>query len=95
MPALKSVMPDKLGMRSSNRPTIRPAPPDAKIADFDLTIGEAVDAWWNDGWWEGVVVATGKPNAEDFQIYIPGMILVFSYFHLSLASCLHLSLMAG
>ncbi|KAF3504567.1 hypothetical protein F2Q69_00043766 [Brassica cretica] len=52
VPALKSAMPDKLGMRSSNRPTIRPAPPDAKPADFDPTIGEAVDAWWNDGWWE-------------------------------------------
>ncbi|CAH8381810.1 unnamed protein product [Eruca vesicaria subsp. sativa] len=72
VPALKSAMPDKLGMRSSNRPTIRPAPPDAKITDFDLTIGEAVDAWWNDGWWEGVVIATDKPNANDLQIYIPG-----------------------
>ncbi|CAN7114960.1 unnamed protein product [Brassica rapa subsp. narinosa] len=72
VPSLKSAMPDKLGTRSSNRPTIRPAPPDAKIADFDPTIGEAVDAWWNDGWWEGVVVATGKPNADDLQIYIPG-----------------------
>ncbi|KAF2538743.1 hypothetical protein F2Q68_00021783 [Brassica cretica] len=69
VPALKSAMPDKLGMRSSNRPTIRPAPPDAKPADFDPTIGEAVDAWWNDGWWEGVVIATDKP---DLQIYIPG-----------------------
>ncbi|KAJ4907676.1 agenet domain-containing protein / bromo-adjacent homology (BAH) domain-containing protein [Raphanus sativus] len=72
VPALKPAMSDKLGMRSSNRPTIRPAPPDAKIADFDLTIGEAVDAWWNDGWWEGVVLATDKPKAEDLQIYIPG-----------------------
>ncbi|CAG7910100.1 unnamed protein product [Brassica rapa] len=69
VPALKPAMPDKLGMRSSNRPTIRPAPPDAKSADFDPTIGEAVDAWWNDGWWEGVVIATDKP---DLQIYIPG-----------------------
>ncbi|KAG2333177.1 hypothetical protein Bca52824_004357 [Brassica carinata] len=72
VPALKSAMPDKLGMRSSNRPTIRPAPPYAKIADFDPAIGEAVDAWWNDGWWEGVVIATDKPNANDLQIYIPG-----------------------
>ncbi|KAG2241544.1 hypothetical protein Bca52824_096473 [Brassica carinata] len=53
-------------------PTIRPAPPYAKIADFDPAIGEAVDAWWNDGWWEGVVIATDKPNANDLQIYIPG-----------------------
>ncbi|ESQ42887.1 hypothetical protein EUTSA_v10012909mg [Eutrema salsugineum] len=72
VPALKSAMPDKLGMRSSNRPTIRPARPDAKTPDFDPTVGEAVDAWWNDGWWEGVVIATGKPDAEDLQIYIPG-----------------------
>uniref|UniRef100_A0A1J3I3I8 BAH domain-containing protein n=1 Tax=Noccaea caerulescens TaxID=107243 RepID=A0A1J3I3I8_NOCCA len=72
VPAFKSAMPDKLGIRSSNRPTIRPAPPDAKPADFDPTIGEAVDAWWNDGWWEGVVIATDKPDAADLQIYIPG-----------------------
>jgi hypothetical protein len=74
VPAFKSAMPDKLGIRLSNRPTIRPAPRDVKTAYFDLTIGEAVDAWWNDGWWEGVVIATGKPDTEDLKIYIPGMI---------------------
>lgn len=74
MPAFKSAMPDKLGIRFSNRPTIRPAPPDAKTSYFDLTIGEAVDAWWNDGWWEGVVIATGKQDTEELKIYIPGMI---------------------
>ncbi|CAE6242413.1 unnamed protein product [Arabidopsis arenosa] len=72
VPAFKSAMPDKLGIRLSNRPTIRPAPPDAKTSYFDLTIGEAVDAWWNDGWWEGVVIATGKQGAEELKIYIPG-----------------------
>ncbi|CAH8323590.1 unnamed protein product [Eruca vesicaria subsp. sativa] len=72
VPVLKSAMPDKLGMRSSNRPTIRPAPPDAKTADVDPAIGKAVDAWWNDGWWEGVVIATDKPDAEELHIYIPG-----------------------
>ncbi|KAJ0261614.1 Uncharacterized protein HA466_0046990 [Hirschfeldia incana] len=72
VPALKSAMPDKLGMRSSNRPTIRPAPPDANRTDFEPAIGDAVDTWWNDGWWEGVVIASDKPKAEDLQIYIPG-----------------------
>ncbi|CAH2069813.1 unnamed protein product [Thlaspi arvense] len=72
VPALKPAMPDKLGMRSSNRPTIRPAPADARTANIYPTVGEAVDAWWNDGWWEGVVIATDKPDAEDLQIYIPG-----------------------
>ncbi|XP_019058013.1 PREDICTED: uncharacterized protein LOC104811654 isoform X2 [Tarenaya hassleriana] len=72
VPAVKFAMPDKLGMRSSNRPTIRPALPDAKRADFTPTVGTAVDAWWSDGWWEGVVTAIDNPITSGLQIYVPG-----------------------
>ena len=67
-------MPDKLGMRHSGRLTIRPAPPKEQV-DLDLEVGTAVDAWWSDGWWEGVV--TGLDNSSDgtTQIFIPGTLI--------------------
>ncbi|KAK4575805.1 hypothetical protein RGQ29_026667 [Quercus rubra] len=77
IPAFKMAMPDKLGMRHSGRLTIRPAPPKEQV-DLDLEVGTAVDAWWSDGWWEGVV--TGLDNSGDgtMQIFIPGESLLLS-----------------
>lgn len=67
-------MPDKLGMRYSGRPTIRPAPLDVQT-NLALEIGSAVDAWWSDGWWEGVVTGIDNFDADNFQIYFPGMLV--------------------
>ncbi|GMY30989.1 duf724 domain-containing protein 3 [Fagus crenata] len=77
IPAFKMAMPDKLGMRHSGRPAIRPAPPLEQV-DLALEVGTAVDAWWSDGWWEGVV--TGLDNSGDgtMQIYFPGESLLLN-----------------
>lgn len=65
--------PDKLGMRCSDRPTIRPTPPDNR-EDLSLGIGAAVDAWWSDGWWEGVVIGVDSSSTDNLQVYLPGML---------------------
>lgn len=66
-------MPDKLGIRRSGRPTIRPVP-DKEQTDLALEVGAVVDAWWSDGWWEGVV--TGVEDCGDgVQVFIPGMLI--------------------
>ncbi|KAJ4725263.1 putative Agenet domain-containing protein / bromo-adjacent domain-containing protein [Melia azedarach] len=71
IPVHKVAMPDKLGMRCSGRPTIRPAPPcDQEDRSFD--IGTAVDAWWSDGWWEGVVIGVDSSSTDNLQVYLPG-----------------------
>lgn len=64
-------MPDKLGMRHSGRPTIRPAPTKVQT-ELSLEVGAAIDAWWSDGWWEGVVTGIGSCGAE-VQVFFPGM----------------------
>ena len=67
-------MPDKLGMRHSGRPTIRPAPPLEQV-DLALEVGTAVDAWWSDGWWEGVVTGLDNSGYGTMQIYFPGVLI--------------------
>lgn len=61
-------MPDKLGMRCSGRPTIRPAVARTETETIAFEVGSPVDAWWSDGWWEGVVVGIGD---SDVQVYVP------------------------
>lgn len=64
---------DKLGMRCSGRLTVRPFPPeDSTKCTFG--VGAAVDAWWCDGWWEGVVMRVGKSGNDSLQIYLPGVL---------------------
>ncbi|KAL5548613.1 hypothetical protein UlMin_003844 [Ulmus minor] len=76
IPACKLAMPDKLDMRHSGRPTIRPAPI-KELTDLKLEIGAAVDAWWSDGWWEGVV--TGVDIGDDnIQVFFPGESLLLN-----------------
>lgn len=75
--ALRSAMPDKLGMRCSGRPTLRPAR--ARLMENETTaasafeVGSPVDAWWSDGWWEGVVTGIGDSDSgdRDIQVYVP------------------------
>ncbi|KAJ0980129.1 hypothetical protein J5N97_008384 [Dioscorea zingiberensis] len=73
VPALKPAAPDKLGMRCTGRLTIRPRPPCNSLPDHSaLQIGTPVDAWWNDGWWEGVVIGLESPVDDSIQVYFPG-----------------------
>lgn len=69
--AYRLAVPDKLGMRCLGRHTIRPFP--AKNSSNDsFSIGAPVDAWWCDGWWEGVVVGTNIRGKNPFHVYFPG-----------------------
>lgn len=64
---------DKLGMRHSGRPTVRPVYPRTETSP-SFGVGDAVDAWWSDGWWEGVVFDTNDGENGIYQIYIPGLV---------------------
>ncbi|MED6197538.1 hypothetical protein PIB30_057404 [Stylosanthes scabra] len=71
IPATRVAAADKLGMRCSGRLTVRPFPP-KDTTDHAFEIGTAVDAWWSDGWWEGVITAVDVSGAGTFQVYTPG-----------------------
>nr|KYP40288.1 hypothetical protein KK1_038402 [Cajanus cajan] len=75
IPAFKLARPDKLGMRYSGRPTIRPAPP-YEEQEPAVQVGIAVDAWWSDGWWEGVVTRIDNCGDDSVQVYFPGECLL-------------------
>jgi hypothetical protein len=63
--------PDQLGIRISGRPMVRPHHVLQHSRNpCSLDIGAVVDAWWNSGWWEGIVVQCG--NDVHFQVYFPG-----------------------
>ncbi|XP_077211212.1 agenet and bromo-adjacent homology (BAH) domain-containing protein [Tasmannia lanceolata] len=72
IPAFRPAAPDKLGMRCLGRLTIRPCPPTEKLTDVVFEIGTPVDAWWNDGWWEGVVTRVNNCGDDGLQVYFPG-----------------------
>jgi len=71
VPAFRPAMPDKLGIRCPGRPTIRPAILHDQI-DYSFEVRALVDAWWSDGWWEGVVTGIGNSGDESLQVFIPG-----------------------
>ena len=71
IPASKLAVADKLGMRHLGRPTVRPAPL-YKETDVGFGVGSAVDAWWSDGWWEGVVTSKNEGCNDVMQVYFPG-----------------------
>lgn len=61
--------PDQLGIRIPERPMVRPYHVHSKDpCSFDA--GSIVDAWWNSGWWEGIVLQQG--NDRRLQVYFPG-----------------------
>ncbi|KAL1815299.1 hypothetical protein ACET3Z_017873 [Daucus carota] len=70
IPAFRPALPDKLGMRHKGRPTIRPALSCIE-SHLDLVAGAAVDAWWSDGWWEGVLIGIGNSEDGILQIFVP------------------------
>ncbi|KAG9159842.1 hypothetical protein Leryth_007843 [Lithospermum erythrorhizon] len=72
IPVCRLASPDKLGIRCSGRPTIRPARP-CQQDGLAIMAGTPVDAWWCDGWWEGFVVGSiNFSDTEGFQVYSPG-----------------------
>lgn len=56
---------------------IRPAPPKEQM-DLPLEVGAAIDAWWSDGWWEGIITGVGSCD-DNFQVYFPGMLSRIEY----------------
>nr|GMC54964.1 DUF724 domain-containing protein [Ipomoea batatas]GMD82679.1 DUF724 domain-containing protein [Ipomoea batatas] len=69
--ASKAAAPDKLGMRCTGRLAIRPWPR-KESSNCSFEVGDAVDAWWCDGWWEGIVAGFDVSRSEHFQVYFPG-----------------------
>ncbi|XP_068338364.1 uncharacterized protein [Pyrus communis] len=76
IPAFRLAMPDKLGIRCLGRPMVRPTPPKEQMG-LALEVGVAIDAWWSDGWWEGIIAGVGS-CADTFQVFIPGESLLLN-----------------
>lgn len=70
IPSFRLAMPDKLRMRCSGRQALRPIPNGQ--TDLICEVGAAVDAWWSDGWWEGVIIGIDDWGNDSLQVYIPG-----------------------
>lgn len=70
IPGCRIAMPDKLGIRYPGRTTIRPPTPHSK-AEVTFDIGSMVDAWWCDGWWEGIMTGFDKSDVDSVEIFIP------------------------
>jgi len=60
---------DEMGIRMYGRTTIRPTLAYGSNT-CTLNVGTVVDAWWHDGWWEGIVIH--KEYDEKFRVYFPG-----------------------
>ncbi|KAL2473511.1 agenet domain-containing protein/bromo-adjacent-like proteiny (BAH) domain-containing protein [Forsythia ovata] len=71
-PASRVATPDKMGMRCAGRLTVRPWPYEEDSSDSSFVVGAAVDAWWGDGWWEGVVIGCDTVEKDNHQVYFPG-----------------------
>lgn len=67
--------PDKLGIRCSGRLRTRPCPP-KDSTDFTFEVGALVDAWWCDGWWEGVVTGVEISGTDALHVYLPGKFVI-------------------
>ncbi|PHU20119.1 hypothetical protein BC332_11270 [Capsicum chinense] len=63
--------PDKLGIRCIGRLTVRPQFLEDS-SDYSIEVGAAVDAWWSDGWWEGVVAEYDVFGSGHLHVYFPG-----------------------
>ncbi|KAL6536652.1 hypothetical protein OROMI_026233 [Orobanche minor] len=71
VPTYRVAKADRLGMRHAGRPTVRPAYPCNK-RDLIFEVGDPADAWWSDGWWEGIISGTSDAKNGSYQICIPG-----------------------
>ncbi|KAM7484543.1 hypothetical protein LguiA_000552 [Lonicera macranthoides] len=66
--ASQVAVPDEFGIRICGRATARPASPYSK--GTVALVGSVVDAWWHDGWWEGIVVR--KESEDRIHVCFPG-----------------------
>ncbi|KAK6133190.1 hypothetical protein DH2020_033080 [Rehmannia glutinosa] len=71
VPASRVAPPDKLGVRCVGRVTVRPSACEDS-SDITFVVGAAVDAWWCNGWWEGVVIGYDTLKKSNLQVYFPG-----------------------
>lgn len=72
--------PDQLGIRISGRPMVRPHHVQHSKGPCSFDVGAVVDAWWNSGWWEGIVLQQGNDGC--LQVYFPGNYILYYYQHL-------------
>lgn len=69
--ASRIAKPDVFGLRLNGRTIVRPNPSSGKDAvSGAVHVGTVVDAWWHDGWWEGIVVK--KESNDSVKVYFPG-----------------------
>ncbi|CAI8595672.1 unnamed protein product [Vicia faba] len=71
--ASRIVVPDDLGLRLPERTKIRPQT-NKRGMSFVADVGYIVDAWWHDGWWEGIVIQKeldARYHAK-YHVYFPG-----------------------
>lgn len=59
-------------MRHLGRDSIRPWPR-GSTSNACYSVGDAVDAWWCDAWWEGVVISSVPPANDTYRVYFPGI----------------------
>ncbi|KAJ6796744.1 Uncharacterized protein M6B38_220045 [Iris pallida] len=78
--ASRVATPDRLGVRLCGRSVVRPVPSPSLSAKFlcSLGVGSVVDAWWHDGWWEGIIV---EKASEIISVYFPGEKLFSTFIH--------------
>ncbi|XP_058775356.1 uncharacterized protein LOC131649620 isoform X2 [Vicia villosa] len=71
--ASRIVVPDDLGLRLPERTKIRPQS-NKRGMSFVADVGYIVDAWWHDGWWEGIVVQkeSDAKYRVKYHVYFPG-----------------------
>lgn len=73
---------DEMGVRLNGRTTIRPSGAHNAKVSAVISVGTIVDAWWLDGWWEGIVIE--KESCGKLQVYFPGEKLVAGFTHADL-----------
>ncbi|KAE9589437.1 hypothetical protein Lal_00000097 [Lupinus albus] len=83
--ASKILVHDELSLRMYGRTRIRPASPSPKFEMLlGVDVGSIVDAWWHDGWWEGIIIH--RESEANYHVYFPGEKLV-SVFDLDNLRC--------